>query len=112
MLIEKVILDYLLDNGINAYAERPVNPPTKYVIVEKTSASEEDLIITSAIALSSYAPTLAEAMVLSDQVKALIKEVDTIPSVSASSLNSETNFTSPSSKQYRYQAVYDIVHKE
>lgn len=112
MLIEKVILDYLTENGISAYAERPVNPPSEYVLIEKTSASEENFIVTSTIAFQSYAPDLAEAMILSDQVKALINEVDTLPSVSASFLNSEHNFTSPNSKQYRYQAVYDIVHKE
>lgn len=112
MLIEKEILDYLTDNGIEAYAERPVDPPEEYVLIEKTSASEEDLVVTSTIAFQSYASTLAGAMILSDQVKALINEVDTLPSVSASFLNSEYNFTSPNSKQYRYQAVYDIVHKE
>lgn len=112
MIIEKAILDYLNDNDITAFAERPEKPPEEYVVIEKTGATEEDLIVTSTIAFQSYAKTLANAMLLNEQVKALIRVADTLPCVSATFLNSDYNFTNPTAKQYRYQAVFDIVHKE
>jgi hypothetical protein len=112
MLIEKVMLDYLNNNGIETYAERPAKPPEEYVIIQKTGSRETDLVVTSTIAFQSYAKTLADAMILNERVKALLNRADTITCVSAASLNSDYNFTSSGAKQYRYQAVYEIVHKE
>ena len=111
-MIEKTILDYLLGRELTAYMERPEEPPQSYVLIEKTGSSEDDLIITSTIAIQSYAPTLYEAAALNEQVKRLMNEADTLSSVSASKLVSDYNFTSTASKQYRYQAVYEVTHKE
>ena len=111
-MIETTILDYLLENNIAAYMERPENPPETYVLVEKTGSTASDLIVTTTFAFQSYAPSLYEASCLNEQVKQLLNAADTLTEVSAAALNSDYNYTDSRTKQYRYQAVYDITHKQ
>lgn len=111
-MIEKIILDYLNDNNIQTYMERPSVPPEEYVILEKTGSRTADLITTSTFAIQSYASTLYKASLLNETVKEVMKEADTLTGVSASHLVSDYNFTNTAAKQYRYQAVYEITHKE
>jgi len=111
-MIEKTILDYLNDNGIMTYMERPPQPPEEYVLLEKTSSSTKDMITTSTFAIQSYASTLYKASLLNEQVKEIMNRADTLVDVSSSSLNTDYNYTNTAAKQYRYQAVYEITHKE
>lgn len=111
MSIEQVMLDYLIEDGINAYVERPEEKPDTYVLIDKTGGTCSNLIETSTIAFQSIAPTLAEASDLNDQVKELINAADTLPRVSAVYLTSDANYTNPNAKQYRYQAVYEITYR-
>jgi len=111
-MIEKTILDYLKDNDVNAYMERPSTEPAEYVLLEKTSSSTRDMVTTSTIAIQSYAKSLYEAASLNEHIKELMKEVDTLIGVSASKLVSDYNYTNTAAKRYRYQAVFEITHKE
>lgn len=111
MNIEKVMIDYLLEHNIDAYAERPKEKPSTYVLVEKTGGTEANLIETATIAFQSVAPSLAEASFLNDAVKEIVGTADTLDRVSAVSLNSDANFTNPTAKQYRYQSVYNITYR-
>lgn len=111
-MIEKTILDYLNNNDIEAYMERPSKPPSEYVLIEKTGSERRDLITTTTFAVQSYADTLYEASLLNETVKQTMDEADTLEGVSASRLVSDYNFTNTAAKQYRYQAVYEITHKE
>ena len=81
MSIEEVMLNYLLDNNVEAYIERPEEKPDTYVLIDKTGGTCANLIETSTIAFQSMAPTLAEASSLNDQVKELINTADTLPTV-------------------------------
>ena len=100
---------YLLD--VPCYMERPAKGPASYVLVEKTGASETDLITTSTIAFQSIAPTLYEAALLNEKVKAIIKTSSELKEISEAALVSDYNFTDAKSKSYRYQAVFEITHK-
>lgn len=111
-MIEKTILDYLNDNGIVTYMERPPKPPEEYAILEKTASSTKDMITTTTFAIQSYASTLYKASLLNERVKEVMNRADTLIDVSSSDLNTDYNFTNTAAKQYRYQAVYEITHKE
>lgn len=111
MSIEEVMLNYLLDNGVDAYIERPEEKPDTYVLIDKTGGTCSNLVETTTIAFQSIAPTLAEASALNDQVKELINAADTLARVSAVHLTSDANYTNPNAKQYRYQAVYEITYR-
>lgn len=111
-MIEKTIYDYLVENGFTVYMERPSRPPEEYVLLEKTASRASNLIVTTTFALQSYASTLYNASQLNEQVKNTMKGADMLTGVSASKLVTDYNFTDTASKHYRYQAVYEITHKE
>lgn len=110
-MIEKVILDYLEDElDIPCFMEVPQNPPTMFIVIEKTSAGRENYIDSSTLAIQSYAESLYSAASLSEAVKTAMFDSITLDEVASCRLNSEYNFTDPRMKQYRYQAVFDLTH--
>lgn len=110
-MIEKIILDYLDQTlTVPVYMERPVNPPEKYVLIEKTGSSKRNQIFNATIAVQSYAPSLYEAAALNETVKAGMDNAVTLQDICRVSLNSDYNFTNTAMKQYRYQAVFNITH--
>lgn len=112
-MVEEIILEYLHENlpeGIEAYMEHPEGEdPKKMVVVEKTSSTEHDLVETSMLAIQSYGPTLYEAAQLNEIVKRLMREAVKLTGVSACKINTDYNYTNPATKEYRYQAVFDVV---
>ena len=50
MILEKLLISYLIDKTSalgNVYAERPNDPPDRYILIEKTGSSVEDMIYSS-----------------------------------------------------------------
>ena len=111
-MIEKTILDYLTAHDYDAYMERPARPPEEYVLIEKIGSERTDFITTTTFALQSYASSLLKAAELNDNLKQVMDEADTLTGVSASRLITDGNFTNTAAKQYRYQAQYEVTHKE
>lgn len=110
-MIEKIILDYL-DAGLTvpAYMERPAEPPDKYVLIEKTGSGKHNQIYDATLAIQSCAPTLYEAALLNEEVKAKMYNAVSLADVCRVDLNSDYNFTDTAMMAYRYQAVFDITH--
>lgn len=114
-MIEKVILDYLDANlNVDVYLEMPEDAVTggKYVVFERTGSRKENGVYESTFAFQSYAPSLYEAAALNALVEAVVESLIALDEISASKLNSSYNFTDVTTKQYRYQCVYDITHYE
>ena len=111
-MIEVTILNYLNENleNITAYMERPANPPKSYVLIEKTGGGEENHIHHSTIAVKSIAESMYKAALLNEEVKDLMSSAISLDDIARVELNSDYNFTDTSTKQYRYQAVFDITH--
>lgn len=111
-MIEKILLDYLNENlgNVKAYAERPKNPPKEYVLLEKTGGGMENLIFNSLITIQSYSDTLLHTAQLNDRVVSIILNALELPEITWVDLNSSYNYTDTGSKQYRYQAVFDVKH--
>lgn len=110
-MIEKIMLDYL--NSVltpPVYMERPVDPPDEYVIIQKTGSSKRNMICSATLAFQSYSETLYGAATLNEDVKTAVEASISLPGISSAKLNSDYNFTNTASKQYRYQAVFDITH--
>jgi hypothetical protein len=91
------------------FAEKQSNLNDKYIVIEKTGGDEENYISTATVAIQSYANSLYEAALLSKEVKHAMKNIVELDNVSKAKLNSDYNFTDTTKKQYRYQAVYDLV---
>lgn len=111
-MIEKTILDYMTNNlDCGVYMEIPRNPQSnRYVIIKREGRSVENKITESIFAFQSYGASLLEAAELNEQVEAAAKGLVTLDTVSRASLNSSYNFTDSSTKQYRYQCIYEITH--
>lgn len=111
-MIEKVVLDYLQSKlGVDCYMEVPNSNDTNFIVIEKTGSTDEDGIWGATIAIQSYADTLCNAASLNEQVKEAMMDIaDELDIVSDCDLNSDYNFTNTQSKQYRYQAVFNLIH--
>lgn len=113
-MIETVIRNYLTSKlNIPVLLERPKDVPASYVIIEKTGSSTFNLLETSTFAIQSYAPSLYAAADLNNTIKGFMRcAADECPEISSAQLNSDYNYTDEETKEYRYQAVFDITHYE
>lgn len=115
MIIEELICDYLENElEIPAYMERPEKPDTEYILVEKTGSSRSNYLNQAMIVVQSIVSSRDSSMVRAAEINEAVKEVmydlTTLDEVSACRLNSDYNFTNPDTKEYRYQAVFDVTH--
>lgn len=112
-MIEKIILDYLTGAGVTAYMEIPEGGGVMpFVVIEKTGGSLDQHIRRATVAIQSYGASLYQAANLNTQIIALMEDIVLLPEISACELNSDYNFTDTTKKEYRYQAVYDLVYFE
>lgn len=111
-MIETIVKDYLQLNipDIPILLERPANSPSTFVLLEKTSGGRENHINYATIAIQCYAPTLYEAAQLNETIKSFMFDIIELKALAKSQLNSDYNFTDPTTKEYRYQAVFDLTY--
>lgn len=110
-MIEIVILNHMASVLDVAVAlEKPDPAPDRYVLLEKTGSGKSNRLPSSTFAFQSHAPTLYEAALLNDKVKEAAEGLINLGEISKVSLNSDYHFTDPSTKTYRYQAIYDLYH--
>lgn len=108
----EVILKNYMDSvlSVPVYMEKPTTAPAKYVLMEKTGSGRSNQLDSSTFAFQSYADSLYEAALLNQKVKAAAGSLVALDEVASVRLNSDYNFTDTATKQYRYQAVFDIKH--
>ena len=109
-MIAKTLLDYLssvLDVPVVMEAPEQV---TDYVLIDQTGSSRMNHITTTTLALQSYGATLYEAMLLNQEVEEAMGGFAELGEVTRVELNTDYNFTNTATKQYRWQAVYNITH--
>src|SRR5699024_2958274 len=108
-MIELIILNHLKSKlDVPVSLEKPSAQTGSYVVFEKTSSSKNHHLTCATIAFQSYAETLYQAVVLNEKVKNAVESLIELDEIRGISLNSDYNFTDTSTKEYRYQAVYDI----
>jgi hypothetical protein len=108
-MIELIIRKYLVSKlEIPVVLEHQKNLPKRYILLEKTSGKRNNYLNSSTIAIQSYAESLLEAAKLNEKIKNIMYDLVAVDEVSRVDLNSDYNFTDPETKQYRYQAVFDI----
>ena len=115
-MIEKIVMDYLISANIdgvggNVKVTVPVNPPDEYIIIEKTGSNEENVIEEATMAIQSYSKkSMLRAIEINEAVKTAMREMPWSTDVFSVKLNSDYNFTDTETKEYRYQAVYNITY--
>lgn len=108
-MIELIILNHLNSKlSVPVSLEKPSSEFETYVVFEKTSSSKGNHLPSATLAFQSYAKTLYEAAVLNEKVKTAVESLIELDEIRGLTLNSDYNFTDTTTKEYRYQAVYDI----
>jgi len=108
-MIELTILNHLTSKlDVPVHLEKPSTETETYVVFEKTSSGKSDHLPSATFAFQSYAKSLYDAVVLNEQVKNAVEELILLDGIRGLDLNSDYNFTDTTTKEYRYQAVYDI----
>ena len=114
-LIETTIIQYLstaLETD-QIYAERPVDLPAEYWIIERTGGGEENHIQTATVAVQSISSvSMLRAAEMNQAAIRAMRDLITVEDVSRCRLNASYNFTDSDTKQYRYQAVFDLIYME
>lgn len=116
-MIESTVISWLDANGFTAYGEEPQNKKPNeffssetFCVVQKTGSGESNRIREATIAVQSYAPTLAECAELNEAVITAMKNMIELDGITAVKLNSDYEYSKTSTKQPRYQAVFDIYY--
>lgn len=109
-MIAKILLDYLDHNlSVPVVMEAP-EQTTDYVLIDQTGSSRTNHIITTTFAIQSYGKSLYEAMLLNQRVEAAMDGFAELDEITRVELETDYNFTNTATKQYRWQAVYNITH--
>lgn len=110
MMIELTIKQHLESVlSVPVYMERGATAQ-RYVVFEKTGSGKTNRLPSSTFAFQSYAESLYQAAVLNDLVKSAVESLVELDAIGKVQLNSDYNYTDTATKQYRYQAVFDIYH--
>lgn len=108
-MIELIILSHLKDKITETVSlEKPSPQVGSYVVFEKTSSSKNNHLPSATFAFQSYGKSLYDAAELNERVKIAVESLIELNEIRGLTLNSDYNFTDTSTKEYRYQAVYDI----
>lgn len=113
MTIEQVLIKYLSDKlSVPVYAERPKSKDltASYVLIERTGSGIENHIKNATIAIQAYGATMEKAMLLNDEVIDAMDSIESNENVFTARLNSSYNYTDTTTKEYRYQSVFDIYY--
>lgn len=96
--------------GKKVFMEQPDIKPDEYIIIQRLGGNEENHIGGSSFAFQSYAGSLNKAAVLNDLVIEKVKSLIDLDEISKVKYNTHYPFNDLATKQYRYQAVFDIYH--
>lgn len=110
-MIEKIVLEYLNRTlSVPAYMQEPQNRPKRYVVFEKTGSSRKNCINKATFVIQSYAESQYEAACLNEDVKEVMDNMIYEEDIAKSELNTDYPYPDTTRKEFRYQAVYDLVY--
>ena len=110
-MIEQTIIEYLQPLiPVPVSTQKREEHPDSYVIVERTGGGMENHIRSAMIAIQAYGPTQVDAARLHEELIDLMLSIISLDDIGACDLNAEYNYTDESTKEYRYQSVWDIVY--
>jgi len=114
-MIEEIVLTYLSEK-LDVPCVMENIEETEYVLISKTGSGLSDHIKSATITIQSYSDSLYKAAVLNEAVKNVLLGDDSnngiveVKEVSNITLNSDYEYSDTTTKVYRYQAVFDLVH--
>ena len=110
------MIEIIIKNHLDSELEEPVflQKPSpeigRYVVLEKTGSGKSNHLPTATFAFQSYGESPYEAAELNEKVKTAVEKLIRLNEIRGIRLNSDYNFTDTTTKEYRYQAVFDIKY--
>lgn len=109
-MIEMTICNYLSTKlDCQVLPEKPRRPFGRMVFVERTGGNGR-FIRNTTIAIQSYGTSMYEAAELNEEVIRSMESIWELDEIVKVDLNQNYNFTDTTTKEYRYQAVFDVKH--
>lgn len=109
MTIELIVFNYLKEKlDVLVDIEKPSPQTGAYVVIDKTGGAKSNHLPDATIAFQSYGKSKFEAMMLNEKVKETVENMIELDEIRGLNLNSDYYFPDLATKEYRYQAVYDI----
>ena len=111
-MIELTIKEYLTEYlGVEVYMETPEDPPEEYVLIEKTGSRKNNHINQVMVAIKSISSaSMYRAACINEDVKEAMDGIIYAEDIFKCELNSDYNFTNTATKEYRYQAVFNLFY--
>lgn len=112
-MLEETLIAYLADKtGLHVSNEIPSETkPNNYILVQRTGGGETDWVPRATFAVQSISSvSKLQAAQTNETVKEVMSEFAEEDEISSCKLNSDYDYTNTSTKEYRYQAVFDIVY--
>lgn len=110
-MIEKTLLKFLKKElGAEIGLSKESIKGKSYILLERTSGSEKNKIKHCTFAFQSYAPSLFKACELNEKLKTAMEKALNLDEIASVKLDNDYNFTDTETKEYRYQAVFDITY--
>lgn len=110
MTIEEIVCNYLSSKlNCTVLPEKPQRPFGRMVFVERSGGTGK-FIKSSTIAIQSYEESLYKTAKLNDDVIEAMFGIVENDQVCSVTLNQNYNYTDTTTKEYRYQAVFEVVH--
>lgn len=110
-MIETVFLNHMKEElSVPVYMEVPARPPNEFVVLEKTGGSKKNYISHATFAIQTYGGSLHNAAALCEKAWEAAESLIELDEISAVSVDGGYNFTDPTTKRYRYQAVCYITY--
>lgn len=116
MIIEAKVMDYLISRNIagigsNVFLMVPDNAPNKYILVQKTNNSVNDLLHTTRFVIQSinrnsdYDSAAIDQEVINAMLTWEDSEIGGVDITSAS-----VPYHNSTTKEYRYQSQFEVYH--
>ncbi|MDT1997234.1 hypothetical protein MX633_11210 [Carnobacterium divergens] len=110
-MIEITIKEFLDSHlSVPVFLERQDEMPDSFVLFEKTSGGKRNQLSSSTFAFQSYGKSMYEAAKLNEELKEAVEDMIVLNEISGIKMNSDYNYTDTTTKEYRYQTVFDINH--
>lgn len=109
MMIELIVYNYLKEKlDVLVDIEKPSPQVGTYVVIDKTGGAKSNHLPEATMVFQSYAKSKFEAMALNERVKKAVESMIELNEIRGLDLNSDYYFPDVATKEYRYQAVFDI----
>jgi hypothetical protein len=112
VMIEKTLYDYLKSKlNTSVHMEYPVNPPGKFVTIQKIDGGNTNHIKAATVSVEAYAESMYEAGVLSEEIKKVLEEMSESSSlIFSAKLGGESNSIDTENKRYRYETIWNLFY--